>query len=178
MPANTESPTSGAQRSRIGSCMLAGLVWSGLLPGPGDSYICVYVSAAPLQRHPMVAVALRTGVWCVVCVSHGKRANHGGSCCPNIGQVLPTRSHPFRFGQKVRPCRGSSVFRLPSIFFSSHHLRIRVAQNAFAPGAAGGAPSFALQRHPCCSITTAPAKNAAQCNACQKAPLYGVHKIR
>ena len=38
------------------------LVWSGLLPGPGNTYICVYVGAAPLQRHPMVAVAL-------VCVS-------------------------------------------------------------------------------------------------------------
>ena len=40
----------------------ASLVWSGLLPGPGNTYICVYVGAAPLQRHPMVAVAL-------VCVS-------------------------------------------------------------------------------------------------------------
>ena len=36
------------------------LVW--FITGPGNTYICVYVGAAPLQRHPMVAVAL-------VCVS-------------------------------------------------------------------------------------------------------------
>ena len=35
-------------------------VWSGLLPGPGNTYICVYVGAAPLQRHP--TVCSRTGV--------------------------------------------------------------------------------------------------------------------
>ena len=34
------------------------LVWSGLLPGPGNTYICVYVGAAPLQHHPTVAVVL------------------------------------------------------------------------------------------------------------------------
>jgi len=75
---------------------------------------------------PRFAVAL-------VCVSV---QNHGGSCSFNRPDLTPSASAK-KFGHEGN-CRGSSVFRLPSIFFSSRHLRIRVAQNSFAPGAAGG----------------------------------------
>ena len=60
------------------------LVWSGLLPGPGSTYIYVYVGAAPLQRHPTVPIfaagsgfespkSRRNGPWLLSSCGHSRR---------------------------------------------------------------------------------------------------------
>ena len=109
----------------------AGRVW--FITGAGKHLYVRNVGAAPLQRHPMVAVTL---VCVSVQVTAVRVAQIRAKFC--TGPISP---HPLRPNSSAM--KGiAGVLRaigLPSIFFSSRHLQIRVdAQNSLLlepPGA-------------------------------------------